>query len=309
MKQSKPIIHGRDHAPGGADPIPDLVTGGGGVIEIKVTKDTEIIVTGEAMFVFAIGADLNGLDLVDAQAYVSTVSSSGAITVQVRNITQGFDMLSTAITIDVGEFTSYTATTASVVDAAHQTVATGDLIAIDIDGAGTGAEGLGTILQFDSSPTGRGAVGPTGATGATGATGSPGSGGEIDYVQITSPVAATTGTTVTVITGNAHTYDGSTRVKLEVCAPYVTQTTSGGAGYLILFDGATEIGVLCAWAHSATDEIDVPGYGAVFLTPSAASHTYTIKVRSPGAGTATVQAGNGGASTNNFPAWYRITAA
>ena len=24
---SKPIIHGRDHAPGGADPIPGLVTG------------------------------------------------------------------------------------------------------------------------------------------------------------------------------------------------------------------------------------------------------------------------------------------
>lgn len=28
MKQAKPIIHGRDHAPGGADPIPNLVAAG-----------------------------------------------------------------------------------------------------------------------------------------------------------------------------------------------------------------------------------------------------------------------------------------
>lgn len=33
MKQARPILHGRDHAPGGADPIPGLNGGGGGELE------------------------------------------------------------------------------------------------------------------------------------------------------------------------------------------------------------------------------------------------------------------------------------
>ena len=34
--QQKPILHGRDHAEGGADPIPGLGTGGGGGIDFDV---------------------------------------------------------------------------------------------------------------------------------------------------------------------------------------------------------------------------------------------------------------------------------
>jgi hypothetical protein len=33
VKQPKPILHGRDHAPGGSDPIPGLTLGGGGALE------------------------------------------------------------------------------------------------------------------------------------------------------------------------------------------------------------------------------------------------------------------------------------
>jgi hypothetical protein len=57
-------------------------------------------------------------------------------------------MLTTKITIDASEFTSYTAATAPVIDSANKDVATGDLIAIDVDVAGTGAKGLGVILTF-----------------------------------------------------------------------------------------------------------------------------------------------------------------
>jgi hypothetical protein len=88
------------------------------------------------------------MNLVDVDAMISTVSSSGAPLVQIRNVTDSADMLSTRITIDATEFTSYTAETAPVIDGTHDDVATGDRIAIDVDGAGTGAKGLAIILSF-----------------------------------------------------------------------------------------------------------------------------------------------------------------
>ena len=57
-------------------------------------------------------------------------------------------MLSTEITIDVSEFTSYTAATPPVIDTGHDGVATGDILRIDVDVAGTGAKGLIVVLTF-----------------------------------------------------------------------------------------------------------------------------------------------------------------
>lgn len=122
--------------------VPKLAT-----FEIKVFSDTGLLSTGDGKFIFAIPADLDGWSLTDAAAYVTTVSSSGLVTVQVRNVTLAADMLSTRITIDVGEFTSYTAATPEVISAAP--VAMGNLIAIDVDVAGTGAKGLGVILDLE----------------------------------------------------------------------------------------------------------------------------------------------------------------
>jgi hypothetical protein len=136
-------MHGRDHAAGGADPIP-----AGASFEIKVIADTATLATGDGQFIFAIPADLNGRNLTSAAAFVTTVSSSGLPTVQIRNVTQTADMLTTKVTIDASEFTSYTAATTVVIDTANDDVATGDLIAIDVDVAGTGARGLGVILGF-----------------------------------------------------------------------------------------------------------------------------------------------------------------
>ena len=91
---------------------------------------------------------MNGMNLVKAHAMVSTVSSSGTPTIQIRNVTDSVDMLSTRITIDASEYTSYTAATAPVIDTTKDDVATGDRIAIDVDVAGTGAKGLTIYLAF-----------------------------------------------------------------------------------------------------------------------------------------------------------------
>jgi len=92
--------------------------------------------------------DLDATALTAVAAAVTTVSSSGLPTVQIRNVTQAHDMLTTRITIDASEFTSYTAATPPVINAANATVAKGDRIAIDVDVAGTGAKGLMVALEF-----------------------------------------------------------------------------------------------------------------------------------------------------------------
>lgn len=106
------------------------------------------ITTGDYKAYVMIPLELNGYNLVAVAASVSTVSSSGTPTIQIRNVTQAADMLSTRITIDANENTSYTAATPPVIDTANDDVATGDLIAVDIDVAGTGAKGLNVYLAF-----------------------------------------------------------------------------------------------------------------------------------------------------------------
>lgn len=117
-------------------------------LQLKVIDDSTTLTTGDGKIIFCIPASLNGCDLTAIAAFVTTVSSSGLPTVQIRNITQTADMLTTKVSIDASEFTSYTAATAAVIDTGNDDVATGDLIAIDVDVAGTGAKGLGVILTF-----------------------------------------------------------------------------------------------------------------------------------------------------------------
>lgn len=118
------------------------------VLQFKVVADDVVIATGDGKLIFLIDSSLNGLVLTGAHAYVTTVSSSGLPTVQIHNITDAVDILSTPITVDVSEFSSYGAATPPVINTSNDDVATGDRIRIDVDVAGTGAKGLGVILTF-----------------------------------------------------------------------------------------------------------------------------------------------------------------
>lgn len=118
-------------------------------MQIKAVDDATTLTTGDGKVIVAVSSDLNGFVLTEAHAYVTTVSSSGAPTIHIRNITNSnVDMLSTAITIDANETTSYTAATAPAINASNDDISTGQLLAIDVDAAGTGAKGLGVILRF-----------------------------------------------------------------------------------------------------------------------------------------------------------------
>jgi hypothetical protein len=76
--------------------------------------------------------------LTGVRANINTVSSSGLVTVDIKQ--NGSSVLSTQITIDVGELTSQTAATPPVISTSALTDDAS--ITIDINGAGTGAKGL-----------------------------------------------------------------------------------------------------------------------------------------------------------------------
>lgn len=119
------------------------------VLFIKVFSDTQVVTTGDQKFEFEVSQDMDGMDLTLVESYVTTVSSSGKPTVQLRNRTQAVDMLTTKLSVDVSEFNSKDAAVQPVIDTANDDVVWGDHLAIDVDIAGTGAKGLGVMLTFE----------------------------------------------------------------------------------------------------------------------------------------------------------------
>ena len=120
----------------------------GKVIYFQVLADDTALTTGNGKMYFTVPPKLNGMNLIDADAMVITASTSGLPTIQIRNVTDSANMLSTPITIDENELNSYIAATPPVIDTDHDDVATADLLRIDVTGAGTGAEGLQVCLTF-----------------------------------------------------------------------------------------------------------------------------------------------------------------
>lgn len=123
---------------------PDGLAGsrfGMAVVTIAVTDPNgDALETGGDPAIYPIPAALNGMNLIAAEGFLTTTSSSGSVTVQVDN---GGDMLSSAITIAASSTFD-----AGVVDAANDDVSTGDILEIIITGAGTDAKGLVVQLTF-----------------------------------------------------------------------------------------------------------------------------------------------------------------
>ncbi len=64
-------------------------------------------------------------------------SGTGVPSFQFRNVTQGWDICTTNVTIDSGETTSGTAATPPVINTSNDNVSAYDILAVDVDAAGT----------------------------------------------------------------------------------------------------------------------------------------------------------------------------
>jgi hypothetical protein len=118
------------------------------VVGIQVFDSATNTSTGDGKAFFRVPSVMNGWNLVAVAASVYTAGTTNTTDIQIRNKTQTADMLSTKLTIDSAETDSSTATPA-VINASEDDVATGDVIAIDVDAVSTTpAQGLFVSLIF-----------------------------------------------------------------------------------------------------------------------------------------------------------------
>jgi len=116
---------------------------------IKCVADTISPTVGNGITHVTIPSTLDGKNLQSAQAHVYTAGTGSLTTVQLHNLTDGQDMLSTAITIDASEKDSSTAATPSVTGA-YTGVSTADVIRIDVDVVATNTLGLEVRMVFNT---------------------------------------------------------------------------------------------------------------------------------------------------------------
>lgn len=145
------------------------------------------------------------------------------------------------------------------------------------------------------------------ATGATAAQ----SGDSIGYGQVTASVGvtATTEAAATVIvTAGAVSLDGASAILVDFFAPQATVGFNSSTNVVFcLFDGSSSIGQIGSWIFSASG---TPGHAIRCgrrLTPSAGSHTYSVRAfGNQGSGICgNVSAGPGG-SGQYLPAYIRV---
>lgn len=90
---------------------------------------------------------LNGWNLVYVHALNPTAGTTGTQDIQIHNVTDAADMLTTKITIDSTEKGSDTAATPAVINTGADDVATNDILRIDVDAVQTTA-GKGTVVTL-----------------------------------------------------------------------------------------------------------------------------------------------------------------
>lgn len=135
-------------------------------------------------------------------------------------------------------------------------------------------------------------------------------GTELAYAEVTSQVSTTQtseASATEIVSAGAVTFDG-TAVMIEFYVPYTdVQNTANAFAVFCLFDSTTSQGRMGIVRQPTTAELYVPVLLRRKVTPSAGSHTYSIRFITS-SGTSTVEPGAGG-SGNLMPGYIRITKA
>lgn len=116
---------------------------------LQVFGPTTDVATGDGKLYVTIPEELNGMNLIAVHARVITAGTTGTTDIQIANVTDSVDMLSTKLTIDSTETGSNTAASTAVIDTSHDDVATNDTLRIDVDAvSSTAPKGLLIRLRF-----------------------------------------------------------------------------------------------------------------------------------------------------------------
>jgi len=116
------------------------------VYEIKLADDGDKVAVSTKKEI-GIPIEKTGMNLINAQA-ILVAPSDVVVSYQISNETDAVNMLTTQITIDIGEYSSYTAAIPSVIDVTKDDVVTADRIGITKTNAGTTETGDMVILTF-----------------------------------------------------------------------------------------------------------------------------------------------------------------
>src|SRR6056297_2562699 len=74
-----------------------------------VADDTDLTVADGVAYTGILPDEIAGMNLIDVKASVRTAGTTGTTDIQIHNVTQAADMLSTKATIDSGETSTETA--------------------------------------------------------------------------------------------------------------------------------------------------------------------------------------------------------
>lgn len=107
--------------------------------QLAVFDWTTDVATWDGKYYFHIPPKLNGRNLVYTHAEVITAWTTGTTDIQIANVTDAVDVLSTKLTIDSTETGSDTAATAAVINTSNDDAATNDLWRVDVDAVSTTA--------------------------------------------------------------------------------------------------------------------------------------------------------------------------
>lgn len=117
------------------------------VVLKPIAEDTVLSTTDDLMR-FTVPDELSGMDLVSCGAHIYTAATSGIVTIDIYNLTDTVDMLTSAMMIDATEKDTVTAASAAVINTGEDDVSTADELRIDVTAGASGASGLEVRLIF-----------------------------------------------------------------------------------------------------------------------------------------------------------------
>ena len=115
-----------------------------------LVNDSTVLTTGDGKAYFRAPDILNGWSITSVRG--ARVAGNDNIQIQLYNVTQGTDTLSTALWIDGFEKDSTTAGTSTAIKAAEDDLTTADRFRIDVDIAGTDTTWLEVQVEFERVP-------------------------------------------------------------------------------------------------------------------------------------------------------------